>query len=52
MRSEVVTLVDTPGGFLTPAKTEPAGTTTERDLDTMVEDLLQEVDLTLFKREG
>lgn len=47
---DFVTLVNTPGGFFTPA-TAPAKTATETDLDKIVDNLLKDVDVPLFERD-
>ena len=47
--NDFVTLVNTPGGFFTPA-TAPAKTVTETDLDKIVDNLLKDVDVPLFER--
>ena len=48
--NDFVTLVNTPGGFFTPA-TAPAKTVTETDLDKIVDNLLKDVDVPLFERD-
>jgi len=45
---DFVTLVNTPGGFFTPAT---AKTATETDLDKIVDNLLKDVDVPLFERD-
>jgi hypothetical protein len=50
-RKQYVTLVNTPGGFFTTVVAAPVKTQTEKDLDKIVDNLLQDVDVPLFSRE-
>lgn len=48
---DLLTLVNTPSGFLTTETGTPAKTETEEDFDRVVENLLKKVDVPLFRRE-
>lgn len=51
-KDKVVTLVNTPGGFLTPSISIVPSKGTQKDLDQIVDNLLKDVDVPLFERKG